>query len=306
MAQDDARTWMTKGIEAFRHARFTEASHFFEQAAKLDPNSVDARISVALIYLQSYVAGAESPENLAFGRSAEENLKKALEIDPRSKIALEYLAQFYFQESFAQRSLTGKIEKLNQAQRLYERVAEAAPNDAEVHCAIGAIAWWKTHPETASARAQLGIESDDSGPLPDEKVRLALRSRIDTSLDDGIKQLTLALQLDANNEDAMEFLGLLLREKAALSSTSQDAKQNITSADDWVTKARAGRAAREEAWRAAHPNSGVETDCPPHTMCFDPEPGSADSPPAQWPPAPVVLIIPPPPPPPPPGPSRAQ
>src|SRR5882724_9590396 len=72
-AQDDFGSQMAKGIEAFRHAYFAESVQSFEHAVALDPKSSLAHISLALAYLQAYIAGAESPEDSAVARNAEEH-----------------------------------------------------------------------------------------------------------------------------------------------------------------------------------------------------------------------------------------
>ena len=57
-AQDESRTWMAGGIDAYRHARYAEAVRCFEHAVTLDPKSADARVSLALAYLLATSAGA--------------------------------------------------------------------------------------------------------------------------------------------------------------------------------------------------------------------------------------------------------
>lgn len=92
-AQD---SWMTKGVDAYRHARHAEAIQYFEHGVIDDPQFAIARLSLGLAYLAAYIPGAESRENRSMGRNAEENLRTALEIDPQSTIAILYLAQFYY------------------------------------------------------------------------------------------------------------------------------------------------------------------------------------------------------------------
>ena len=146
-----------------------------------------------------------------------------------------------------------KTEGLNQAQQLYQKIAELNPNGKEAFYALGVIAWQKTNHQ----------------------------------LDDAKKQLSRALELDPNYDEAMEYLVLVLREKGAGAA-----------ADEWAAKAQRVRAEKMEKWRAAHPKSDLEKPCPAGTICFDPDPASADALPFAWPPTPFTLMAPPPPPPP--------
>ena len=253
-AQDDVHSWMNKGIDEYRHGRSTEAVQCFEHAVKLDPRSVDARVSLAAAYLTTYVAGVDSPENHSVGRNIEENLREALKIDPRNSIALGYLAQFCYWEAL---TTPEKAERLNQAKQLYEQIAGINANSKEAYYALGVIAWQDSNRQ----------------------------------LDDAIKQLSRALEIDPSYEDAMDYLSVVLREKGAGAA-----------ADEWAARARRIRAEKAEKWRAAHPKSAAKKPCPAGTICFDPDPASVNALPLAWPPSPFVLMAPPPPPPPPPPP----
>jgi tetratricopeptide (TPR) repeat protein len=184
------------------------------------------------------------------GRNAEENLRAALQIDPQNTIAILYLAQFYYSETLGEPSAAKKDERLNQAQQLFQKVAEINPKSKEAFYALGVIAWQKS-----SHR-----------------------------LEDAIKQFSHALQLDPGYEDAMDYLALIQREKG-----------DEAAAGEWSAKVLQIRQAKENKWRAAHPKSNSEKPCPPHTMCFDPDPSSSDTLPLEWPPTPIVWMPPPPP-----------
>lgn len=176
-AQDDP-SWMTKGVDAYRHAKYAEAIQCFEHAVTDDPQSADARLSLALGYLAAYVPGAESRENRVLQRNAEQNLLGTLALDPRNEYAVLYLGQFYFDEAYSGPAAK-KDEKLNQAERLYEQAAEINPNSKEAFYALGAIAWHKS-----SHR-----------------------------LEDAAKQFRRALQIDPEYVEAMQYLAAIQGEK---------------------------------------------------------------------------------------------
>jgi Tfp pilus assembly protein PilF len=127
---ESARTWLEKGAEAYAYMRLDEAGKDFQKAVEADPHSAKAHLSLGVIYLFEYqngvaeqhnqlqipdeggnlrpltdaeiVAEAEkeraqiSEQNATNARSAEEHLKKALELEPRDEQAMEYLGVLYF------------------------------------------------------------------------------------------------------------------------------------------------------------------------------------------------------------------
>jgi len=179
--------WMTKGVDAYRHARHAEAIQCFEHAVIDDPQSATARLSLALAYLATYIQGAESRENHSMGRNAEENLRAALEIEPQNTIAILYLAQFYYNEAGDEISASKKDERLNQAQQVFQKFAEINPKSKEAFYALGVIAWQKS-----SRRVE-----------------------------DATKQFSHALQLDPGYEDAMDYLAVIQREKGDTAASDE-------------------------------------------------------------------------------------
>ena len=91
----DAATWTARGIDAYRHTHFDESIKCFEEAVKLDPNSADAPVSLAIAYLGTHFPTADSGGNPMRDREIEQ-LTKALALDPRNEAALEWLAALYW------------------------------------------------------------------------------------------------------------------------------------------------------------------------------------------------------------------
>jgi len=283
LGQNDMRTWMTRGIDAFRHGRMAESLDDFEQALKVDPNSVDAHISIAFVEMQKYIPGLESEENDEANERIKQNLLTALEIDPRNKIALGYLAEHYYDEPTG-KSLAQKIEILRHAEELYRKILDITPNDKGAHFALGAIAWQKIHPQIGNQASLAGARAQ---------------------LDESIRLLSRALEIDGAYFGAMEYLAAALRDRAVVSQSHEEAIQDTRHADALVAKEHQIQEAVRRQWQAAHPQAAAENSCPPATMCFDPEPGSADIP-IRWPPEPFVMLPPPLPPPPPPPPPAVR
>jgi hypothetical protein len=55
-------------------------------------------------------------------------------------------------------------------------------------------------------------------------------------LDEGVQDMTKALQIDKNYDDAMAYMNLLIRYRADLLDTPEEYKKQSEIADDWVNK----------------------------------------------------------------------
>ena len=88
MAQTDSRSWLNDGVGAFKNARYPEAVASFQKAVEADPSSVPAHLYLGTAYMQQYIPGAESKENLEMNKLAKENFLKVLEQSPGDKIAV--------------------------------------------------------------------------------------------------------------------------------------------------------------------------------------------------------------------------
>src|SRR5271157_1662781 len=75
----EARDNLNKGTAAFRNAKYADAVQFFTKAVELDPKYVTARLYLAAAYMNQYIPGAESPENVEMANHALENFQKVLE-----------------------------------------------------------------------------------------------------------------------------------------------------------------------------------------------------------------------------------
>jgi len=171
-----------------------------------------------------------------------------VEIDPWDEIALGYLACFYYVEAQGRPTLSEKLERLDDGARLYQRIVELDPNCKEAFYALGLIAWVKTYSQLASANAHLGMSFRHPQPLPDQHLRQTLRASAEGPLDDGIKHLSRALEIDPNYTDAMSYMNLLLCEKVILSDTKQEASKHTKAADYWAAREHLIRAAERKRW----------------------------------------------------------
>jgi len=251
MAQEpiDYNGWMNQGVQQFKAARYADATASFERAAAMDPSRPTAYLYLGTSYMQQYIPGAASPENLLLAQRAEEQFRRVLEIDPRNKTALSSLA-----------SLTLNQKRFDEALGWYGKVIAADPANADAYYTLGFVAWSKWYPEYAKARASAGLKPQDPGPIPDAGVRQSLNSQYGAMLQAGIDALNKALELNPEYDDAMAYLNLLIRERADLLDSVAEYQQDVAVADQWVQKALAVKKAKAERRSTA---AGLSVPPPP-------------------------------------------
>src|SRR4051794_5571403 len=74
-----ARDQLNQGVQAFKNAQYTTAVEHFKTAVDLDPSFPVARLYLATAYMQQYIPGAESPENVQMAKAAYDQFLKVLE-----------------------------------------------------------------------------------------------------------------------------------------------------------------------------------------------------------------------------------
>jgi cell division septation protein DedD len=118
-------------------------------------------------------------------------------------------------------------------------------------------------------------------------VRQSLRNQYSPKLENGLRMLEAAIQIDPNYSDSMAYLNLINRLKAGMAETPVESANLMLQADAWVQKAIAAK--RQPSHATGSAPSRLDVDAPP--------PGPAN--------AQATVATPPPPPPPPPPPSSA-
>jgi tetratricopeptide (TPR) repeat protein len=232
-----SRDQLNQGVQSFKNAKYTDAVEHFKRAIDLDPGNPNARLYLATSYYVQYIPGAESPDNVRLAQAASDEFMNVLKTDPKDKTALAYLASLNFQQAGASGDLNQKMQKLDVAREWYTRLTQVDPNNKDAWYSLGVIDWMKWYPKWSTARAKLGMKPEDPGPIKDPKVRAQLKTDNGALIDDGLKNLQKALDIDQNYSDAMAYLNLLIRERADLQDTPQAYKADIDTANNWVQKA---------------------------------------------------------------------
>ena len=248
-----SRDRINKGIQSYKGAKYADAVEFFKEAVQLDPTNVTGRLYLATAYMSQYIPGAESPDNMQLAKQAKEEFTKVLENHPNDTTALASLASLSYQQAQGMPDLEQKLKKLDDAKEWYLKLIAADPQNKEAFYSLAVIDWVKWYAAWMKARADLGMKPEEPGPLKDKKVKAELNEKYAAVVDDGMKNLSRAFEIDKDYDDAMAYMNLLIREKADLDDTSDQYKADVEKADIWVQKALETKKmkAQKEAAKAA-------------------------------------------------------
>ncbi len=240
-----ARDQLNKGVQSYKNAKYEDAIAHFQKAVALDPRLLNARLYLATAYAQQYVPGADTSDNNQMGQQAIDEYKRVLEMDPHNTNSVKGIASLYF-----------NMKKFEQAKEYHEKAKQLDPNDPEEYYSIAVIDWTQTYAPRQEERAKLGLKPEE--PLKDKKVCESLRERNLPKVDEGIQNLTKALQLRPDYDDAMAYLNLLYREKADIECGNPEARAaDLKLADDWVDKTMATK--KQKAEKLAQKGGGIVT-----------------------------------------------
>jgi tetratricopeptide (TPR) repeat protein len=208
----------------------------FKEAVQLDPEFPTARLYLATAYMSQYIPGADSPENQQNADAAEREFLKVLEQDPKNTVAISSLASLHYNQASGV-DPARKAKQFEEARQWYSKLAEVEPTNKEAYYSLGVITWGKWYPELMGARAKLGMKPEDPGPIKDKKVREELKAKWGPVVEEGIRNLQKALEIDPEYDDAMAYMNLLIRERADLAESPEEYKKDVQTADNWVQKA---------------------------------------------------------------------
>jgi tetratricopeptide (TPR) repeat protein len=246
-----ARDHINQGAAAFKSAKYGDAVEHFKQAIELDPDLPTARQYLATSYMVQWIPGAESPENLRFAELARSEFNKILDKDPNDRSALTSLAYMAYNQA---QSLPQdqKLAKYDEAEKIYKRLIATDPDskeNKEAYYTLGVIAYNRWNPALMLARSNLRMKVEDPGPIKDKKVKAELKAQYEGIIEEGIKDLQKALDIDKEYDDAMAFMNLMIRTRADLLDSPEEYAKNIKEADDMLQKAldtKKIKAARQE------------------------------------------------------------
>jgi tetratricopeptide (TPR) repeat protein len=231
-----ARDHLNKGVQAYKNSKFEQAIDHFQKAVALDPSLINARLYLATAFAQQYIPGADTPDNNRFAEQAIDEYKIVLQKDPKNINSIKGIAYLYLQQ-----------KKFDLAKEYYKKASEADPNDPEPYYSVAVIDWTQTYVPRQEERAKLGMKPEDALPTKDKKVCAAMKEKNTPDVQEGIDNLTKALQLRPDYDDAMAYLNLMYRERADIQCTDPAARSaDLKTADEWVDKTMATKKAKAE------------------------------------------------------------
>ena len=233
-----ARDQLVKGVQAFKAGHYEEAVGHFQNSIALDPNYESARLYLATAYSYQVVPNLDTPENLATAKKAMDGFNEVLAKTPNDLDALRQIA-----------SIQRNIKHFDDAKATEQKIISLDPKDAEANYTIGVIDWTQAYKNAVQILGEQGLQDDGNGNVKMNKATCAkIKAANQTLVDEAMKYLNAAVEINPNYDDAMQYLNLNYRRKADLECPNDAArKDDLAQADQWVQKAIGARKANEAA-----------------------------------------------------------
>jgi Tfp pilus assembly protein PilF len=233
-----ARDQLVKGVQAFKAGHYEEAVGHFQNSIALDPNYESARLYLATAYSYQVVPNLDTPENLATAKKAMDGFNEVLAKNPNDLDALRQIA-----------SIQRNIKHFDEAKATELKIISLDPKDAEANYTIGVIEWTQAYKNAVQILGEQNLQDDGSGNVKMNKVTCAkIKAANQPLVDEAMKYLNRAVEINPNYDDAMSYLNLNYRRKADLECPNDAArKDDLAQADQWVQKAVGARKANEAA-----------------------------------------------------------
>jgi tetratricopeptide (TPR) repeat protein len=233
-----ARDQLVKGVQAFKAGHYEEAVGHFQNSIALDPNYESARLYLATAYSYQVVPNLDTPENLATAKKAMDGFNEVLAKNPNDLDALKQIA-----------SIQRNIKHFDEAKATEQKIISLDPKDAEANYTIGVIDWTQAYKNAVQILGEQGLQDDGNGNVKMNKATCAkIKATNQPLVDEAMKYLNAAVEINPNYDDAMQYLNLNYRRKADLECPNDAArKDDLAQADQWVQKAIGARKANEAA-----------------------------------------------------------
>jgi tetratricopeptide (TPR) repeat protein len=250
-----ARDQLNKGVEAYKNNHYEQAIDHFQQAVRLDPGLINARMYLATAFVSQYIPGVDSPDNLRAAQQAIDEYQRVIDANPtrEQKVnAAKGIAYLYLNE-----------KKWDEAKKYYRMASDLDPNDPEPYYSIGVIDWTAAYQPRMEKRAGLGMRPEENlNPKnkDQKKVCEELKAKNAPAIQEGIDSLNKAIQLRPDYDDAMAYLNLMYREKGDVECDDLPGRaEDLKTADHWVDETlRVKKAKAEKA--AQNSQGGITMD----------------------------------------------
>ncbi len=252
-----ARDQLNKGVKAYKDNHYEQAIDHFQQAVKLDPALIVARMYLATAYVSQYIPGVDDADNLRTAQQAIDEYQRVIDANPSREqkvTSAKGIAYLYL-----------NMKKWDDAKKYYRMASDLDPNDAEPYYSIGVIDWTACYQPRMEERAKLGMKADEHlNPKNKDQKKVCdeLKVKNGPAIQEGIDSLNKAISLREDYDDAMAYMNLMYRERADVECDDLPAReQDLKTADQWVDKAMQAKQARA-AKAAAAQSGGITVDQP--------------------------------------------
>jgi len=238
---------LSKGVTAYKGARYDEAIMHFQKASELEPDLLLAKSYLATALSQNVVPGLTTPENLKIAQRAIDLFQQYLKTRPHDVNTMKQIAGVYF-----------SIKKLDDAKAWQKKVLDEDPRDPEAAYTVGVIDWIEAHHHALEALMPVGLTDDGEGNAgAPAEVMAKIKAQNGELVEEGLQYFFQAVRNRPNYDDAMAYLNLIYRRKADLDFGDEEArKDDVANAEEWASKwmeARKANAERSAGTEAAKP-----------------------------------------------------
>src|ERR1700728_4932379 len=237
-----ARDQLNKGVESYKNNHYEQAIDHFQDAVRLDPGLINARMYLATAYVSQYIPGVDSPDNLRTAQQAIDEYQRVIDANParEQKVnSAKGIAYLYLNE-----------KKWDDAKKYYRMASDLDPNEPEPYYSVGVIDWTACYQPRMEKRAALGMKPEEHLNAKNKDQKKAcdeLKIKNSPAIQEGIDSLNKAIQLRPDYDDAMAYLNLMYREKADVECDDLAARQeDLKTADHWVDQTLLTKKAKAE------------------------------------------------------------
>jgi tetratricopeptide (TPR) repeat protein len=245
-----ARDQLNKGVKAYKDNHYEEAIDHFQEAVRLDPALINARMYLATAFVSQYIPGVDSPDNVRTAQQAIDEYQKVIDANPsrEQKVnSAKGIAYLYL-----------NMKRWDDAKKYYRMASDLDPNDPEPYYSVGVIDWTACYQPRMEGRAKLGMKPDEHLSAKNKEQKQLceeLKTKNMPAIQEGIDSLNKAIQLRPDYDDAMAYMNLMYRERADVECDDEAARaEDLKAADNWVDKTLATKKAKAE--KAAQSQGG--------------------------------------------------